>query len=299
MDDYVRGVIADEMPASWHPEAVKAQAVAARTYATWSRSQYANRYYQICDTTSCQVYGGVGAEDARSNAAVAATARQILTYGGAPAFTQFAASSGGWTSAGSVPYLTARSDPYDGFTGNPYREWTAPLDAGRVERAYPSLGTLRRVQVTRRDGNGEWGGRVWTLVLDGTANDVTVSGDAFRSTFGLRTAWFSFDPTPITTRWSGLGGVSSPVGSPRTREYDVAGGAVQRFAAGRIYWARGVGARELYGPLLAAYVDRDGVHSTLGYPTSGVVAVPGGQRATFEHGTLTWSRSTGAVALTR
>ena len=74
MDDYVRGVIPREMPASWQPEAVKAQAVAARTYATWSRDQYPSRYYQICDTSYCQVYGGQGAEDPRSNDAVTATA---------------------------------------------------------------------------------------------------------------------------------------------------------------------------------------------------------------------------------
>ncbi len=137
MDDYVRGVISREMPASWHPEAVKAQAVAARSYATWSRSQYPDRYYQICDTTSCQVYGGVSAEDPRSNAAVSATDRRILTYGGKPAFTQFSASSGGWTSAGSVPYLVAKADPYDDFAGNTVHDWSLSFPASRIERAFP------------------------------------------------------------------------------------------------------------------------------------------------------------------
>ncbi|CAN5403477.1 hypothetical protein BH10ACT10_BH10ACT10_25720 [soil metagenome] len=191
MDDYVRGVIPREMPASWQPEAVRAQAIAARTYATWSRDQYPSRYYQICDTSYCQVYGGQGAEDPRSNDAVTATADQILTYDGKPAFTQFSSSSGGWTSAGSVPYLTARADPYDDYTGNPVHAWTTALDASRIERAYPSVGTLQGISVTRRDGNGEWKGRVWTLVLDGSRSDVTVSGDAFRARFGLRSAWFT------------------------------------------------------------------------------------------------------------
>jgi SpoIID/LytB domain protein len=191
MDKYVQGVIPSEMPASWEPEAVKAQAVAARTYATWSRAQYPSRYYQICDTSSCQVYGGESAEDSRSNAAVAATAKQVLTYGGKPAFTQFSSSSGGWTSAGSVPYLTARSDPYDGFSGNPVHDWSTSLSALSIEKAYPSLGTLEGIRITRRDGNGEWGGRVWTMVLDGSRNDVTVSGDSFRSRFGLRSSWFT------------------------------------------------------------------------------------------------------------
>ena len=191
MDDYLRGVIPTEMPASWQPEAVKAQAVAARTYATWSRSQYPTRYYQICDTSYCQVYGGQGAEDPRSNAAVTATARQILTYGGKPAFTQFSSSSGGWTSAGSVPYLAANADPYDDYDGNPVHAWTLSLSARAVERAYPRVGTLNRIRVTRRDGNGEWKGRVWTLVLDGSKSDVTVSGDEFRARFGLRSSWFT------------------------------------------------------------------------------------------------------------
>jgi SpoIID/LytB domain protein len=193
MDDYVRGVIPREMPASWQPEAVKAQAVAARTYATWSRDQFPTRYFQICDTSYCQVYGGAGAEDPRSNAAVTATANQILTYDGKPAFAQFSSSSGGWTSAGSVPYLAAKADPYDDYDGNPVHAWTAELGATRIERAYPALGTLKGIQVTRRDGNGDWKGRVWTLVLQGSKNDVTVSGDAFRARFGLRSSWFTVD----------------------------------------------------------------------------------------------------------
>ena len=193
MDDYVRGVIPREMPASWQTEAVKAQAVAARTYATWSRGQFPTRYYQICDTSYCQVYGGAGAEDPRSNAAVTATAKQILTYDGRPAFAQFSSSSGGWTSAGSVPYLAAKADPYDDYDGNPVHAWTAELGAAKVERAYPAVGSLQGIQVTRRDGNGDWKGRVWTLVLHGSKNDVTVSGDAFRARFGLRSSWFTVD----------------------------------------------------------------------------------------------------------
>jgi SpoIID/LytB domain protein len=295
MDAYLKGVIADEMPASWHAEAVKAQAVAARTYATWSRDQYPNRYYQICDTTSCQVYGGVAAEDPRSTSAVTATARRILTFRGKPAFTQFSASSGGWTSAGSVPYLAAKADPYDGYSGNSVHDWTETLTADRVERAYPAVGTLRRIQVVRRDGNGEWNGRVWTLVLDGTNADVTVSGDSFRAQFGLRSTWFAGEATAIMLKYASIGGSTSPLGRVVSREYAVPGGAVQRFAHGRIYSSVGTGAHELYGALLAAYRTRGGVTSALGFPTTGIRAVSGGQRVTFEHGTLTWSRSTDRI----
>nr|MBA2560771.1 SpoIID/LytB domain-containing protein [Propionibacteriales bacterium] len=124
MDSYVRGVVPYEMPASWRPQALRAQAVAARTYAAWQRSQAPDRYFQICDTTACQVYGGVAAEQASSNAAVRATAREILTYHGKAAFTQFSSSSGGWTSSGGVAYLPAKRDPYDDFDANPMHRWS-------------------------------------------------------------------------------------------------------------------------------------------------------------------------------
>lgn len=191
LDSYVQGVVPSEMPPSWSAEAVQAQAVAARTYAVWSRDLNPQRYWHICDTSSCQVFRGVDGEDARSNAAVSATARQILLYGGAAAFTQFSSSSGGWTSAGTRPYLVAEADPYDDHPANPVHDWTTRLTAAQVQRAYPALGRLRRLHVTRRDGNGQWGGRVQTIVLDGTRRDVTLSGDAFRSRFGLRSTWFA------------------------------------------------------------------------------------------------------------
>lgn len=191
MDTYVRGVIPAEMPASWPAEAVKAQAVAARTYATWSRDQYPDRHWQICDTTSCQVYRGVGGEHELGDSAVLATSRQILTYGGSAAFTQFSASSGGWTSAGSRPYLVAKADPYDGHSGNPVHSWSTSVSRARIESAYPRIGRLDAIRVLRRDGNGEWSGRVLSMRLVGSRESVTISGDTFRSVAGLRSTWFT------------------------------------------------------------------------------------------------------------
>jgi stage II sporulation protein D len=191
LDSYVQGVLPAEMPTSWSAQALEAQAIAARTYAAWERDANAGRPSQICDTASCQVYRGYSAEDSRGNAAVAATLKQILTYDGAAAFTQFSSSSGGWTSAGSRPYLVAKADPYDDFTGNPVHDWTLRLSASRIATAYPSIGRLRRLHVTRRDGHGQWRGRVVTVVLDGTRHDVSLSGDAFQARFGLRSSWFA------------------------------------------------------------------------------------------------------------
>ncbi|MGA8994465.1 MAG: SpoIID/LytB domain-containing protein [Nocardioidaceae bacterium] len=191
LDQYVAGVLPAEMSPSWDRAALEAQAVAARTYATFERDQHPDRSWHVCDTSSCQVYRGVGAEHPRANQAVAATSGRVLLRDGRAAFTQFSASSGGWLVAGTRPYLVAKADPYDGHAGNPVHDWTVRLPARRVETAYPRLGSLRRLLVTGRDGRGEWGGRVRSVVLDGTAADVVLSGDSFRSVFGLRSAWFA------------------------------------------------------------------------------------------------------------
>ncbi len=190
LDDYVRGVVPAEMPASWEPEAVQAQAVAARTYGAWDRAEDRSDYAHICDTTSCQVYRGVAGEHPLGDAAVAATSKQVLRYDGSPAFTQFSASSGGWTSAGSMPYLRAKEDPYDDWSGNSVHDWSVSLSAAAVSRAWPSIGRLRTIHVTSRDGNGQWNGRVWSMTLVGSRDRATVSGDTFRSRFGLRSSWF-------------------------------------------------------------------------------------------------------------
>jgi stage II sporulation protein D len=191
MNKYVRGVIADEMPASWRPAALRSQAVAARTYAAFIRRENRGEYYQICDTTACQVYGGVAAETDSTDRAVARTAGQIRTYDGAPAFTQFSASSGGWTADGGPPYLPAKRDPYDDWPGNTVHSWSTRLSTSRIESAYPSIGRFRAIRVVKRDGHGQWGGRVLRMRVVGRSGSVRLSGDDFRWTFGLRSTWFT------------------------------------------------------------------------------------------------------------
>jgi SpoIID/LytB domain protein len=191
LDDYVRGVIAREMPAYWHQAALRAQAIAARTYAVFEEADSTNRVYQLCDTTSCQVYGGMSAEFPSTNEATTATAGQIRTYRGAPAFTQFSASSGGWTSDGGKPYLPAQKDPYDGWSGNHVHTWSTTVTSRAVEKAWPALGNLTGITVDSRDGHGQWNGRVESMTLHGSKKSVTVSGDTFRALLGLRSTWFT------------------------------------------------------------------------------------------------------------
>ena len=197
LDSYLRGVVPSEIPALWHRHAVRSQAIAARTYAAYERADAPRqRHYQICDTARCQVYGGYSAEHPASNEAVVATAGEILTSAGQPAFTQFSASSGGWTSAGSFPYLPAREDPYDGWSGNPVHTWATTTSDTTIERAWPAIGNLMAITVNSRDGNGEWGGRILGLTLTGSNGSVTMTGDDFRSRLGLRSTWLSFTAEP-------------------------------------------------------------------------------------------------------
>jgi peptidoglycan hydrolase-like amidase len=120
------------------------------------------------------------------------TRREIRTYQGEPAFTQFSSSSGGWASAGSMPYLPAQPDPYDGWSGNPNHSWATKVTDTRVENAFPQIGNLRRIAVIDRDGNGQWGGRVVSIRFVGADASVAVSGATFRSKFGLKSEWVTF-----------------------------------------------------------------------------------------------------------
>ncbi len=202
LEKYVRSVVAAEMPSTWPAAALGAQAVAARTYAARERADHLDGYYQICDTTACQVYGGVASERDSTNAAVAATNGQVLAYGGQYAFAQFASSNGGWSSAGSQPYLPAQTDPYDQAAG-PYYHWRATVDPAKLQAKYPQLGVVQSVQIMQREGarGFDTGGWVQSVHVTGLLNGVTptavdMTGDDFRRLYGLRSAYFTFDTVP-------------------------------------------------------------------------------------------------------
>ena len=191
LEHYVRGVISAEMPSSWPAEALKAQAVAARTYGVFGLRP--SRSYDMCDTTACQVYRGVSAERATTNAAAKATSGKIVTYQSKPAFTQFSSSSGGRTAKGSRPYLKDALDWYDQFAGNPHRSWSVSVSAAKLEKAFPTIGTLRTIKVTKRTGYGDWKGRVVYATLTGSKGSKTVTGNDLRFKLGLRSNWFAFN----------------------------------------------------------------------------------------------------------
>ncbi|WP_375432267.1 SpoIID/LytB domain-containing protein [uncultured Friedmanniella sp.] len=188
LEDYVRSVVPSEMPTSWLANAVRAQAVAARSYAVRLRDYYDYTGYDICDTTACQVYGGISRENTGGDAAVKATAGVIVTYQGKVALTQFASSNGGASAKSNLPYLTAHPDPYDGVITS--QAWTRTITATSIARQWSSVGTVKKLQVTKRDGSGRYGGRVTTIKIIGTKLTLSVSGSSFQSRFGMRSTLY-------------------------------------------------------------------------------------------------------------
>lgn len=191
MNAYLFGVVPAEMPPTWHPQALQAQAVAARTYAMNSYQQRPKASWHVCDTTACQVYSGASSEFASTNAAVRATTGQVLTYNGKPALTQFSSSNGGWTAPGSQPYLTTQTDPYDVARTNPLHRWRTTINPHELAALYPQIGTLTKLRIISRDGHGKWGGRVLKVRLRGTQGRVTITGPEMRFALGLRSALFT------------------------------------------------------------------------------------------------------------
>ena len=194
MDLYLRGVVPLEMPARCGSAAggPGPSGRGPEAYAAYERAHPRAGHYQICDTTSCQVYGGYDAEHPATNDAITGTAQPGAAAGGEPAFTQFSSSSGGWTSAGSRPYLPGPGGPVRRLGREPGARLAVSFTDNAFERRFPRIGNLRRLVVLRRDGNGQWGGRVTSLRVVGSKDTVTVSGDTARSTLGLRSTWFTF-----------------------------------------------------------------------------------------------------------
>lgn len=199
LEDYVRSVVPSEMPTSWAPDAVRAQAVAARSYAIRIRDFTSYRGYDICDTTACQVYGGRATtsaggtrtvrETAAGTAAARGTAGTIVTYGGQVALTQFASSNGGAMSSGGYSYLREKDDPYDGVVRS--QAWSRTITAKAVARAYPSVGTVKQLKITERDGSGRYGGRVVSIKIVGSRSTKTVTGSAFQGKFRMRSSLYT------------------------------------------------------------------------------------------------------------
>ncbi len=193
LERYVRGVIAAEMSPSWPAAALEAQAVASRTYALTAHAG-GSRFDVYSDTRS-QMYLGAAGETPATNAATAATAGQILLYGGKPAITYFFASSGGMTESvqygfpGSEarPWLVGVIDPFEGSTSR----WKIELPFATAARKLRGLfrGAFHGIEVVKRGTSP----RILTARVLGTAAASIVSGPELAGRLGLTSTWEYFD----------------------------------------------------------------------------------------------------------
>ncbi|HWX10147.1 MAG TPA: SpoIID/LytB domain-containing protein [Gaiellaceae bacterium] len=188
LEKYLYGVVPSEMPSDWSPEALKAQAVAARSYAMATRQVGAP--FDLYSDTRSQMYLGLSQEQPATNAAVDATKGQVLMYGGAVATTFFSSTSGGVTESAAdwtgvpAPYLVSVPDPYD--TISPYHDWGPVAVTGKaVVNALKLPAPLTDIKTTQSVT-----GRVATVDLLAQTLDIPVLGTAFRSALGLRSTWF-------------------------------------------------------------------------------------------------------------
>ena len=195
LEQYLYGVVPSEMPYTWLPEALKAQAVAARSYALATRKTGA---FDLYPDTRSQVYLGIDHEKASTNAAVNATAGKVVLYEGQVAKTFFFSTSGGRTASAedvwgeAVPYLVSVPDPYDSIS--PHHNW-GPF-------TYTGAGLAKILKMPGRivDLQPELNssGRIKTLNVVGTKGSLAVAGTDLRKKLGLRSTWFSVGVLSLT-----------------------------------------------------------------------------------------------------
>ena len=213
LEPYIKGVVAWEMPASWHAEALKAQAVVARTYGLVSRKT--GQWYDLFDDTRSQVYGGIRAEDSRTSAAVDATRGEVVRSGGALAWTVYHSTSGGKTASREdewgppgIPYLVGVEDAFDAIS--PHHVWGSTdaeddcpnsgrdcvWSAAALKRALGSRApsSITDFVVAERNGSS----RVARARLTGPSGATTITGGTLRSVLGLRSTWFSIGVLRLT-----------------------------------------------------------------------------------------------------
>lgn len=215
VDDYLRSVVPEEMPVDWPAEAIKAQSVAARSFALASRGRHASEGYDLCTTTHCQLYTGTAAEKSASNAAIKATRGEVLTYGGKPIEALFHTDSGGMTEnsedvwGGHVPYLRAAKD-----TPAKTMPWTKTISRADLERKLAAKGhdigkvrsiALSPLAIGRAAKDRTASGRVKTMTVKGTKGTATLSGTTWRSLLGLKSTLFDAKLAKDMVTFTGYG----------------------------------------------------------------------------------------------
>jgi stage II sporulation protein D len=193
LEHYLYSVLGGEMNGNWPQEALKAQAVAARSYALYQRQNAANETYDVGDTAGWQVYDGIEDESAGTQAAVNATTGQVLTHNGRIIEAVFHSSAGGCTEnvedvwVQALPYL--RSVP-DFDQGSPVYQWTKNFSRSELSARITGVGNILALTPIKTTQCG----RVMSMEVEGDAGRRTMKGDELRSALGLRSTLFTVVP---------------------------------------------------------------------------------------------------------
>ncbi len=203
IEQYLYGVIKNEISPEWPREAVKAQAVAARTYALANNTKHQADGFDICATTDCQVYGGRDSEAPKATAAVDATRGLVLTYKDKLISAYFHSSSGGYTEnsenvwSSSQPYLRGVAD-FD--QNSPYYKWEKKLTLASLNQiitdAGYNIGSLQAIELSPLtipstiSADRGVSGRVKSVYLKGTTGTIQLSGTKLRNMLNLKSTLF-------------------------------------------------------------------------------------------------------------
>jgi stage II sporulation protein D len=196
LEDYLLGVVPCEMPSSWPIECLKAQAIAARTYALSRALSRANERFYLVDTVMSQVYRGFDVETPRTNNAVRETRGKVLTFAGRPISAMYSADAGGISagfdevfSGNGVPYLISKPDtgsngkPYS--SGSKYAQWDLKLDKPRIEEILASknfqLGEFKGMEILEKGASG----RVTSIKVTCEKGELILKGNEFRNLIGV------------------------------------------------------------------------------------------------------------------
>lgn len=204
LEQYLYSVVGAEAIPTWPLEALKAQAVAARTYALHKTATASNQYYDLDTTTKTQVYKGLETEFLSTHEAVNATLGQVMTYQGKTILAVFHSSSGGhtenvedvWTSP--LPYLRGVVD-YD--QSAPVFQWTKSFTGSQLGSLVGGVGRVRSLIPERTTPHG----RVVSLKIVGDRGSKRISGTQFRQALDLRSTLFTISPVGGSFQINGRG----------------------------------------------------------------------------------------------
>lgn len=296
--EYLYGL--GEVPSSWPMQAMKAQAIAARTYAFTKAASGQQRSGCDCALYASsydQVYAGWdkegGTDGDRWVQAVDGTDNQVVTYRGASIQAFYMSSSGGFTEDNenvwggtAIAYLRGVCDPGDYTDANPSATWTVTMSAADVTHALGlGIGTVTAFTDVQRGVSG----RIVSATVKGDAGTVSVSGATLRSALALRDdrVWINANRLVTGTIRSKYDSLECAPGLPTSRQVQVAGGERQKFEDATIYTSDATGAFSLSGAVLDFFLAKGGPDGKLGFPTSDLQTLSNGAtKATFEHGVV-------------